>query len=160
MNLTPLCARRFGPGHSAGRQVPRPHPYRPVSRWPQRPGPGERSGRRLASVETPTRAPRLADREHVGERRDGRREQVGLPSGSGFVPPSEHQASQIQRIRIFLRQPLVQQLRLEIRAANTMSRICCTISLCGLSRNVRLWTNPSGIAPGPAHPLTTLVAYL
>src|SRR4249919_826785 len=54
----------------------------------------------------------------------------------------------------------VQQLRLEIRAANTMSRMCCTISLCGVLWNVRLWTNPSGMLPGPAHPLTTLVAYL
>ena len=53
------------------------------------------------------------------------------PSGILGGSSSWHRAD-----RHILRQPLA-QLRLEIRAANTMSRMCCMISLVEVSPNVR-----------------------
>jgi hypothetical protein len=46
----------------------------------------------------------------------------------------------------------------QTRAAKTMSRMCRIMSFCDVSPNRRLWTNPSGTWPGPAHPLTVFVA--
>jgi hypothetical protein len=48
----------------------------------------------------------------------------------------------------------------QIRAAKTMSRIWWSIWVVCVSLKVRLWTNPSGTLPGPAHPVTALVVYV
>ena len=44
-----------------------------------------------------------------------------------------------------------------MRSAKTMSRMCRVTWLRRAVPNLRLWTNPSGRRPGPAHPLTAIV---